>query len=307
VITKFCQERPEMSVNRACNVLELSRSTYYYFKTSSSHPARCRGRPTTSKTYNIYKEEEVPDDIVVKEIETVLSRKFVLYGYKKVTAVLRREGYVINHKKVYRLMREKGFLLKEFPRKEYYRREKEKDEERLDAPNRKWSIDIKHGKAENSEKGYIIAVKDCFTKEIIAFETSRKHTAVEVEKVLYLALANRNLKEFPIQELYVTSDNGREIIKAMKSLKEIGIIHCRITPRSPWENGEIESFFSCLEREVFQRFEIEDFNEMRKLVFEYIEFYNTERIHGGIGYKTPQEKYWDYIHSQQQEVLSNVG
>ena len=92
----------------------------------------------------------------------------------------------------------------------------------------------------------------------------------------------------------------------MKSLKRMGIKHCRITPRSPWENGEIESFFSCLEREVFRRFEIEDFEEMRRLVREYVEFYNEERIHGGIGYKTPRERYLEYI-SSKQDVLSKVG
>jgi len=45
----------------------------------------------------------------------------------------------------------------------------------------------------------------------------------------------------------------------MKRLREIGIKHCRITPRSPWENGKIESFSLCLEREAFRRFKIEDF------------------------------------------------
>ena len=254
MITELCQKHPEMSINRACDVLELSCSTYYYFRRSPPYSYRSRGRPITSEIYNIYKEKEVPDEIVVKEIETILSQKFVLYGYKKVTAVLRKKGYIINHKKIYRLMKKKGLLLKEFSREKYYKRKEKETGEGLDAPNRKWSIEIKHVKAKNREKGYVIGVKDCFTKEIIASETSRRHTATEVEEVLYLALGNRNLKEFPIEELYVTSDNGKEIIKAMKSLKEIGIIHCRITPRSPWENGEIESFFSSLEREVFQRF-----------------------------------------------------
>ncbi|MEO2068139.1 MAG: IS3 family transposase, partial [Desulfurobacteriaceae bacterium] len=63
---------------------------------------------------------------------------------------------------------------------------------------------------------------------------------------------------------------------------------------------------SCLEREVFQRFEIEDFEEMRRLVSEYVEFYNNERIHGGIGYKAPREKYLEYLGSRQ-EILANVG
>ena len=302
---KFCQKHSEMSVNRACNTLKLSRSTYYCFKTSSAPASRPRGRPTTSKTFNVHWEMEVSDDVVVKEIERILSRKFVLYGYKKVTAALKRKGYLINHKKVYRLMREKGLLLREYSLKGRYRRSKREIEE-LDGPNRKWSIDIKYGRAENGERGYVIAVKDCFTKEIIACETSRRHTAAEVERVLYLALANRNLRKLPVEELYVTSDNGREIIKAMRSLKKLGLIHCRITPRSPWENGEIESFFSCLEREVFRRFEIEDFESMRELVSEYVEFYNSERIHGGIGYMTPREKYLEHINSHR-ETLANVG
>ena len=114
------------------------------------------------------------------------------------------------------------------------------------------------------------------------------------------------MRKLPVEELYVTSDNGKEIIKAMRSLKKLGLIHCRITPRSPWENGEIESFFSCLEREVFRRFEIEDFESMMELVSEYVEFYNSERIHGGIGYMTPREKYLEHTNSPR-ETLANVG
>jgi len=232
VITRFCRNHSEMSINRACKVLKLSRSTYYYLQILPVKPNRSRGRPVTLTTYNIYEEKEVPDETVIQEIEEVLSQKFILYGYKKITAVLRRRGCVINPKKVYRLMKEKGLLLKEFPCRKCYRRKGE-IEEGLDEPNRRWNLDIKHGKADNGEKGYVIAVKDCFKKEIIACETSRRHTGLEVEKVMYLALANRNLKEFPIEELPVTAGNGKEIVKAMKSLRDMGIVHCRITPRSP--------------------------------------------------------------------------
>ena len=42
---------------------------------------------------------------------------------------------------------------------------------------------------------------------------------------------------------------------------------------------------------------------MGRLVTEYIVLYNTKRIHGGIGYKTPREKYLEYV-SSQPEVLS---
>jgi len=140
---------------------------------------------------------------------------------------------------------------------------------------------------------------------VIAVAVERKHTYQEVENVMYRAFAERNFKELALKELYVTSDNGKEIAKTMKTLEGIGIKHCRITPRSPWENGEIESFFSCLEREVFRRFEIEYFKQMERLVREYVNFYNTEGIHGGIGYKAPRERYLEYV-SSRPEVLFNV-
>jgi len=41
---------------------------------------------------------------------------------------------------------------------------------------------------------------------------------------------------------------------------------------------------------VFRRFKIENFDEMRRLVKEYVEFYNT-KIYGGIVYRIPKEKY----------------
>ena len=57
---------------------------------------------------------------------------------------------------------------------------------------------------------------------------------------------------------------------------------------------------------MLRRFEIEDFEGMRKLVSEHVEFYNSERIHGGIGHTTPREKYLEHTNSHR-ETLANVG
>ncbi len=67
---------------------------------------------------------------------------------------------------------------------------------------------------------YIIAVKDCYTKEILS---------IQVEKTLYQALANRNIKKLPVKELSVISNNGNKIIKATGALKKLGA----------WKNGEV--------------------------------------------------------------------
>jgi len=304
MITQFCSKNSQISIHRACKTLMLSRSTYYYLKNPKTTQHNTKGKPKTSQTYNTLKKQTVPDTEILQEIEEILTQKFVLYGYKKTTAELKKRGYVINHKKVYRIMKENRLLLKRAENKD------KKADKGFSvyptAPNQKWSIDIKTVKAINGETGYVIAIKDYYTKEILSVCVEKKHTAKEIEDALYQALASRNLKEFPLDEIYIISDNGKEIIKAMKALKHVGIKHYRITPKSPWENGDIESFFSSLERELIQRFEIEDFGQMRKLIYEYVEFYNNRRIHGGIGYKTPVEKYMEYINSTE-KVLANVA
>jgi len=87
------KKHPALNVKKICGVLVISRSTYYAYRKFRT-PAS-RGRPLTKETYNLLREEKVSDEEVVKEIEEMLSGKFVLYGYWKVTAALRRKGYVI--------------------------------------------------------------------------------------------------------------------------------------------------------------------------------------------------------------------
>jgi len=226
MITQFCNENPQISISRACKTLVLSRSTYYYFLNSETSSHNAKGRPKTSETYNTLKKYKVSDTEILQEIENILTQKFVLYGYKKTTAELKKRGYVINHKKVYRLMKEKGLLLKRADNKN---RKRDKEFSACPtAPDQKWSIDIKTVKAANGDIGYVIATKDCYTKEILSVCVERRHTAKEIENALYQALANRNLKEFPVDEIYIVSDNGKEIIKAMRALKYIGIKHFKI-------------------------------------------------------------------------------
>ncbi len=55
-----------------------------------------------------------------------------------------------------------------------------------------------------------------------------------------------------------------------------------------WDNAPTESFFHSLKTELiyFEKFKTRE--EARKSIFEYIEvFYNRERLHSSINYKTP--------------------
>jgi len=55
-----------------------------------------------------------------------------------------------------------------------------------------------------------------------------------------------------------------------------------------YDNAISESFFGTLKRELVYRDRFETREEARSKLFDYIEvFYNRQRIHSSIGYKTP--------------------
>ncbi len=58
---------------------------------------------------------------------------------------------------------------------------------------------------------------------------------------------------------------------------------------NPYNNSMVESFFASMKREELYRSKYTSDAEFRDSVAKYIEFYNTKRPHGSIGYKIPDE------------------
>ena len=74
-------------------------------------------------------------------------------------------------------------------------------------------------------------------------------------------------------------------------LSERGILHSLSRKGNPYDNACMESLHSVLKKEEIYLHTYQDFQEVRRAVFEYIEgWYNRKRIHSAIGYMTPQQK-----------------
>jgi putative transposase len=86
-LVMFLQNTFWVSANRACNVVQLRRSTLHY---------RAHGRDSTLLTMRI------------KELAGTRLR----YGYRRIFWLLRKEGFKDNHKRVYRIYREEGLNLR---------------------------------------------------------------------------------------------------------------------------------------------------------------------------------------------------
>ena len=69
-----------------------------------------------------------------------------------------------------------------------------------------------------------------------------------------------------------------------------------------WDNAMAESFFAALKNELVYRTMFATRDQARLAIAEYIEvFYNRQRLHSGLGYKTPLEVATEY---QQNALLA---
>jgi putative transposase len=87
VIEQVHQEHPEMSIERLCELLGVSRSWYYE-------------RPSAT--------EKARKDVVLRDAIERIVLEFPGYGHRRVSAALRRQGWSVNHKRVLRVMRERS-------------------------------------------------------------------------------------------------------------------------------------------------------------------------------------------------------
>jgi hypothetical protein len=97
-----------------------------------------------------------------------------------------------------------------------------------------------------------------------------------------------------VEGVILRNNNGSQFIanKLRTALKEMGIDQEFTHIDSPQENGFIESLHSQLQRAVIDRYIFDSICEAEWIIARYYDFYNSQQLHGGIGYKTP-DQIWD--------------
>jgi transposase InsO family protein len=112
-------------------------------------------------------------------------------------------------------------------------------------------------------------------------------TEAEVETIIQRA-RERFLGETP----RIISDNGPQFIA--KDFKEFiricGTTHVKTSPYYPQSNGKIERWHKTLKGECIRVKTPLSLEDARRLVAEFVEHYNTVRLHSAIGYVTPADK-----------------
>jgi putative transposase len=146
-----------------------------------------------------------------------------------------------------------------------------------------WHIDITYLNLSGTFY-YMCSVLDGFSRYIVHWEIREAMKEDDVEMIV-----QRALEQFPGVKPRLISDNGPQFIA--KDFKEFirlsGMTHVRTSPYYPQSNGKIERAQGTFKQECIREKCPRTIEEAQRWVGEYIERYNTQRLHSAVGYIAP--------------------
>jgi putative transposase len=228
------------------------------------------------------------------------------YGYRRVAWWLeRRQGLRVNRKRVLRVMRERGLLVRS--RRLRARRRKEWGRVEASGPNRIWQSDMtKIWAGPAVGWAYLVGVIDCCTREIVGWDLSHRCRTEDALAAIEQAVLERLPEGSREQNLTLTTDNGTQFTSTrfIETLNRLGITHRRTAYHHPEGNSYIERFHRSLKEEEVWTAEYRSLEEARAGIAGWIQEYNHERPHHGVGNRTPWEAFMSFTSDLNQQALT---
>jgi len=257
-----------MSIVRQCGLLELARSSFYY-------------QPLGETTMNL---------ALMRWIDEEFTKR-PFYGVARMTASLRRLGFEVNPKRIRRLMRLMGleaiypkprlsaagpghkvypYLLKDVT---------------VDRPDQVWATDITYVRLTHGFV-YLTAILDWHSRYVLSWELS---TSLDTGFCLE---ALRRALRCSKPEIFNT-DQGSQFtsVDFTRCLLNEGIRVSMDGRGRVFDNIFVERLWRSVKYEEIYLHDYQTVPAARAGLSGYFEFYNTERPHEGLGYRTPQEVY----------------
>lgn len=152
-------------------------------------------------------------------------------------------------------------------------------------PNSVWSYDFVHDRLASQRTIRLLCVVDEHTRECLAIEVATSMTSQDV------ILSLSRLMRLYGKPQHIRSDNGAEFTAArvMRWLRDQQVGPAFIPPGKPWHNGFVESFNGKLRDECLNREWFRDLREARVVIEAWRQFYNHQRPHSSLGYRTPAQ------------------
>ncbi len=229
--------------------------------------------------------EAADDEAALTGAIIELARQYGRYGYRRITALLRAEGWACNHKRVERIWRCEGLKVpaRQPKRGRLWLNDGSCVRLRPERANHVWAYDFVEDRTRDGRKFRMLNVVDEFTRECLAIWVGRKLGSTDVIDVLANLFIARGTPGC------IRSDNRPEFVAtAVKGwISGIGAKTAYIEPRSPRENGYVESFNGKLRDELLNTEVFNTLLEAKVLIEQWRTHYNTVRPHSSLGYRPP--------------------
>ena len=239
-------------------------------------------------------QREIDDEELLVEIRRVFAESDARYGSPRVYKQLRREGFVVGQRRIERLMRENGIRAvaenknKAKPWKVTQHadaKNKIKDIE-LTGINQVWLTDITYVKI-NGEQYYLATVLDKYSRKLLAWSIGPNKSCRLTKRVLKQAYKRRQPQRDPI----IHSDRGSEFLgdEFRSMVKKLEMQASVNRPKSMNDNAHMESWYKTMKTEMYHRRTFKTLGALRSAMYNYINFYNNNRVHSSLDYQTPSE------------------
>jgi putative transposase len=263
------REHPELSLRRQCEVLSISRSSFYHEPKGES-----------------------PSTLALMRRIDELFLKYPFYGSRQMVRQLRREGVRIGRHRVRRLMRLMGLeAIYQAPRTSaphpahrvypYLLKGMA-----IEWSNQVWCADITYIPVQRGFL-YLVAIMDWATRKVLAWRLSNTMDVGFCLEALDEAMARYGRPEI------FNTDQGSQFtsLDFTGVLKDAGVAISMDGRGRYMDNIFIERLWRSLKYEAVYLHELIDGFKAERVIRDWMDFYNTERPHSSLAGQTPVEAY----------------
>ena len=259
-----------LSIVKQCELLNLSRSTYYY--------------------------EPIPESEQNLRLMKMINKQYIttpFYGSRRMKIELTKQGEHVNRKRVQRLMRTMS-LEAMYPRPrtsignhEHYKYPHLLNGVSIVKPNQVWGTDITYIPIENGYL-YLVAILDLYSRYVLSWRLSNNMESEFCINALEDAL------KMGISPEIMNSDQGAQYTSKAwtDTLKRHKVAISMSGKGRCWDNIFVERLWRSLKQEEVYPKCYTTGEEAGIGIDGYLHFYNDERIHQSLSYNTPRSIYF---------------
>ena len=172
-------------------------------------------------------------------------------------------------------------------------------------PHQEWHVDVSYLNIAGTFY-FLCSILDGYSRFIVHWEIREKMEEIDVETIL-----QRARECHPGVTPRIISDNGPQFIA--KDFKEFiriaGMTHVRTSPYYPQSNGKIERWHKTLKGDCLRVKVPLSPEDARRIVADYVQYYNHVRLHSAVGYVTPNDRLLgndEAIHAERDRKLAEA-